>query len=47
MVLLSISRRAPKIPDAESRKTRRERANVRVPPVPLERRERRRHVTPP
>jgi len=47
MVLLSIIRRALEIADADSRKTSRESANVGIPPVPLERRERRRHATPP
>jgi hypothetical protein len=39
--------RALEIADADSKKTSRERANVRIPPVPLERRERRRHAAPP
>jgi hypothetical protein len=47
MVLLSIIRRALEITAADSKKASRDRANVGIPPVPLERRERRRHATPP
>jgi hypothetical protein len=47
MVLLSIVKRALEIADADRRKTSRQRANVRSPPVPFERRERRRQAIPP
>jgi len=47
MVLLSTIRRALEIAEADSKKTSRERTNVRIPPVPLERRERRRQASPP
>jgi len=47
MVLLSIMSRALDIADADSKKTSRERKNTRIPPVPLERKERRRQAPPP
>jgi len=47
MVFLSIIRRALEIVDADSKKTSRERKNVRIPPIPFERKERRRQATPP
>jgi hypothetical protein len=47
MVLLSSIRRALEIAVADSKKTSRDSANVRMPPVPLERRERRRHAMHP
>jgi len=47
MVLLLIVRRTPEIEEADNKKTSRESANARIPPVPLERRDRRRHAAPP
>jgi len=47
MVLLLIVRRTPEIAEADNKKTSRESANARIPPVPLERRDRRRHAAPP
>jgi len=47
MVLRSILKRIPEIADADSKKMSSERANARIPPVPLERRERRKHAKPP
>jgi len=47
MVPLSRKRRALEIAEADTKKPSRQRKNVRTPPVPLERKERRRQATPP
>jgi hypothetical protein len=47
MVFLSIIVRAPEITDDDRMKTSRQRTNARSPPVPFERRERRRQAIPP